>query len=113
MLTRILAILGMILFASVPVVTRAQTTMSSAGAMQRPTQAQMETAIKATNPSLKQMRAMKPMLQSYKSQVASAPDDASKKAAGKQLMQGMMTVLTPAQQATFKQSLMSQMMAPH
>ncbi len=116
MLTRILAILGIVLFASVPVATRAQSVapaMGSGGAMQRPTKDQVETAIKATNPSLRQMRTMKPMLQNYKSEVAGAPDESSKKAAAKQLMQGMMTVLTPAQQATFKQSLMSQMMAPH
>ena len=116
MLTRMLVILGIVLFASVPVATRAQSAApatGSAAAMQRPTRAQVETAVKATNPSLRQMRAMKPMLQNYKSDVASAPDESSKKTAAKELMQGMMTVLTPAQQATFKQSLIRQMMAPH
>jgi hypothetical protein len=110
---RALAIIGL-LFAAVPTVALAQTGTAPAGAMaMKPTKEQVQTALKATNPSLKQMRELKPMMSSYQSQVAAAPDDASKKAASQQLMTSMATVLSPGQMTTFKQSLMSQMMAAH
>ncbi len=94
-----------------PTVAMAQApTASPAMAMTPPTSDMVKTALKATHPSLHQMREMKPMVETYKSQTANA-DPATKQAAQKSLMQGIMGVLTPAQQTTFKQSLMTQMMA--
>ncbi len=83
------------------------------GGMMKPTKEQVQTALKATHPSLRQMKEIKPMVETYKSQAAMATTDEAKQAAGKQLMTSMNTVLTPDQQATFKKSLVSQMMSDH
>jgi hypothetical protein len=115
---RLVAILGLLAASTAPGIALAQmssttTTGGAMGGMMKPTKEQVQTALKATHPSLRQMKAIKPMVETYKSQVAMATTDDDKKAAGKQLMTSMNTVLTPAQQATFKQSLVSQMMSEH
>jgi ABC-type transporter MlaC component len=88
---------------TMPVASRAQMAM-------KPTQEQVMTALKATKPSLSQMREMKPLLQTYKSETANA-DDATKKASAKKLIDGLKTILTPEQQDAFKKSMMSQLSA--
>jgi hypothetical protein len=80
-------------------------------AQPQPTQAQVQAALKAANLSLRQKRALKPMVDTYKSQVANAPNAQAKEAATQQLIASMKTVLSPAQQAAFKESLMNQMAA--
>jgi hypothetical protein len=77
----------------------------------RPTQAQVQSALSAANLSFRQKRKLRPMVDTYKSQVASAPDEQAKTAATQQLIASMKTVLFPAQQAAFKESLTNQMAA--
>jgi hypothetical protein len=90
------------------------TTMGGGMMMHKPTKEQIETAIKAAHPSLRQLRALKPMVQSFKAQSAAATDESEKIAAAKQLYAGMNTVFSPEQMMAFKESLKAQMMdAPH
>ena len=115
-----LAVAALAITTLTPLASIAQTAPAPAGGMggamgdmKPPTKDQIKTALKATNPSIRQLRALKPMMSNYQSQVESAPDQTSKRAATKQLVAGMKTVLSPEQQSAFKQSLMSQMMASH
>ena len=106
-----IAILVALLTFASPAVALAQAPASSM-AMTPPTSTMVKNALKATNPSLSQMRKIAPMVENYKSQTANmAPAD--KQAASKTLLKNVMGVLTPAQQTTFKQSLSQQMMAAH
>ena len=77
----------------------------------KPTSAQVKSALEAANLSLLQKHKLKPMLDTYQSQIASAPNQQAKDAATQQLIASMKTVLSPAQQAAFKESLTNQMSA--
>jgi len=94
-------------------VASAQSGPPPAGAASAMSPAQMQAAVKsaldACHLSLRQKREIKPMVDNYKSAAASAPDDATKKAAAKTLLQNINGVLTPGQQATFKASLQNSM----
>jgi hypothetical protein len=79
----------------------------------QPTQAQVQAALAAANVSFRQKRKLRPMLATYKSQVASVPDAQAKASATQQLLASMKTVLSPAQQDAFKLSLTNQMGPPH
>jgi PBP1b-binding outer membrane lipoprotein LpoB len=93
----------------VPLASFADTPPAATAGMAKPTSDQVKAALKATNPSMRQLRKLKPMIETYKSESAGA-DDATKSAATKELFGGMKTVLSPEQMQTFKQSLMSSMM---
>jgi len=93
--------------------TVAQSMPAAAPAQQRPTQAQVQAALGAANLTLRQKRKLKPMVDTYKSQVASATDEQAKGNATQQLIASMKTVLSPEQQAAFKQALTNEMAASH
>jgi hypothetical protein len=113
MLLRLTAVGAFALVALAPSFTLAQSGPAPATAPQRPTQAQVQAAMAAANLNLRQKRKLKPMVDTYKSQVASAPDEQTKTNATQQLIASMKTVLSPDQQAAFKQALTNQMSAPH
>jgi hypothetical protein len=113
MFKRLIAVLAFALVAIAPNMTLAQSAMAPASAPQRPTQAQVQAAMGAANVDLRQKRKLKPMVDTYKSQMASAPNEQAKTGATQQLIASMKTVLSPNQQAAFKQSLMNQMAASH
>jgi hypothetical protein len=112
MLLRLFSVLIFALIANVPSLTLAQS-MPAMAPMQRPTQAQVQTALAASNVTFRQKRKLKPFVDTYKSQIASAPNEQAKANATQQLIASMKTVLSPDQQAAFKQSLMNQMAAGH
>jgi hypothetical protein len=122
MFMRLIAILAIVLVGITPSLTLAQSAPgaapaqpapAAAPAQPHPTQAQVKAALEAANVDFRQKRKLKPMVDTYKSQMASAQDDQSKANANQQLIASMKTVLSPAQQAAFKQSLMNQMAASH
>jgi hypothetical protein len=94
-----------------PSVILAQSAPAAAPAQPRPTQAQVQAALSAANVDFRQKRKLKPMMETYKSQIASASNDQAKANATQQLIASMKTVLSPAQQGAFKQSLENQMAA--
>lgn len=102
-----------VLLGAAPAVVLAQLAPAAAQAQQMPTQAQVKAALGAANLDLRQKRKLKPMADTYKSQMASAPNDQAKQAATQQMIASMKTVLSPAQQAAFKDSLVNQMAAQH
>jgi hypothetical protein len=89
----------------------AQSAPAAAPAQPRPTQGQVQAALSAANVDFRQKRKLKPMMQTYKSQIANAPNEQAKASATQQLVDSMKTVLSPAQQAAFKQSLENQLAA--
>jgi hypothetical protein len=109
---RLSAVLAFALLSGIaPSVTLAQAAPAAAPAQPRPTQAQVQAALSAANVDLRQKRKLKPMMETYKSQIANAPNDQAKTNATQQLIASMKTVLSPAQQGAFKQSLENQMAA--
>ena len=87
---------------SFPTLAGAQT------AAPQPTQAQVKAAVESAKPNLRQKRSIKTMVDNYKSATNGATP-AQKQAAAQTLMGGLMSVLSPGQQAEFKQSLATQM----
>jgi hypothetical protein len=69
-------------------------------------QAAVKTAIQSANLTMKQKMEIKPMVEQYQTQTASA-DAAQKKTAQEQLLKGIYGVMTPAQQTQFKASMKS------
>jgi hypothetical protein len=115
MLKRLIGVLAFALAATAPSLTVAQSMPAAAPApaQPRPTQAQVQAAMGAANLDLRQKRKLKPMVDTYKSQVASAPDEQTKSNAAQQLIASMKTVMSPAQQAAFKQALTNEMATSH
>lgn len=113
MFIRLLAVLAFVLTVNAPVLTLAQSQPAAAPAQPRPTKGQIQAAMAAANVDVRQKRKLKPMMDTYKSQMDGATNDQAKTAATQQLIASMKTVLSPAQQAAFKQSLMNQMAAGH
>jgi hypothetical protein len=117
MLIRWIGALAFALAATAPSLTVAQSmpgaAPAAAPAQQRPTQAQVQAALGAANLTLRQKRKLKPMVDTYKSQVGSAPDEQAKSDATKQLIASMKTVLSPNQQTAFQQALTNEMGASH
>lgn len=113
MLKRLVAVFALAFATVTPAVAFAQSAPAPASAQQRPTQAQVQAAMAAANLDLRQKRKLKPMVDTYKSQVASAQNEQAKTAATQQLIASMKTVLTPNQQAAFKEALMNEMSAGH
>jgi hypothetical protein len=112
MFLRLFAVLALVVLSGIaPRVTLAQSAPAAAPAQPRPTQAQVQAALSAANVDLRQKRKLKPMMETYKSQIANAPNDQAKSSATQQLVASMKTVLSPAQQAAFQQSLENQMAA--
>jgi hypothetical protein len=112
MIVRLFVLLAFVLVGNLPSIALAQSAPAAAPA-QRPTQAQVQAALGAANLTIRQKRQLKPMIDTYKSQIASAPNEQAKQGATQQLIASMKTVLSPPQQAAFKQSLMNQMAAAH
>lgn len=112
MFLRLFAVLALVLLSGIaPLVSLAQSAPAAAPAQPRPTQAQVQAALSAANVDLRQKRKLKPMINTYKSQMANASSDQAKTNATQQLVASMKTVLSPAQQAAFQLSLENQMAA--
>jgi len=103
-----IAVLALAFGTCMPLASLADTPPAATAGMTKPSADQVKAALKATNPSMRQLRKLKPMIDTYKSESMGA-DDATKQAAVEQLMGGMKTVLSRDQMAMFKQSLMSAM----
>jgi hypothetical protein len=97
---------------ALPGVAFAQAAPPAGAAASAPSPAQIQDAVKsslkACDLTLKQKRALKPMIENYQSQTAGA-DAATKKTAQETLLKNIYGVLTPSQQATFKDSMKSQL----
>jgi hypothetical protein len=113
MLIRLIAVLAFVLTANAPSFTLAQPVPAPASTHQRPTKGQIEAAMAAANVNFRQKLKLKRMMDTYKSQIAAAPNEQAKTAATQQLIASAKTVLSPSQQAAFKQSLTNQMAASH
>lgn len=79
-----------------------------AQSMQHPTQSQVRTALAAANLSFQQKREIQPMVETYNTEIGNAPSQAAEHVAAQRLVSNLKSVMTPAQQSKFKQSLMSQ-----